>query len=148
NGMRIDGYDEPLDLVATMTVGETGIDIDFAGTSGVSSYGINVPMTYTEAYASFGVRCVVGNTVPNNAGSLGTVRVTAPAGSILNAPPPCAVAARHVIGQMLPDVVMGCLHQARPGLVPAEGTSCIWNPMLVGGHGIAARPGEKVSSPF
>src|SRR5690606_29090216 len=58
NGMRIDGYDEPLDLVATMTVGETGIDIDFAGTSGVSSYGINVPMTYTEAYASFGVRCV------------------------------------------------------------------------------------------
>jgi N-methylhydantoinase B len=31
-----------------------------------------------------------------------------------------------VIGQMLPDVVFGCLDQAMPGRVPAEGTSCLW----------------------
>ena len=34
---------------------------------------------------------------------------------------------RHVIGQMLPDVVFGCLRQAIPDRVPAEGTSCLWN---------------------
>lgn len=136
NTMRIDGYEREIDLVAALTVANDGIRVDFDGTSGVSSFGINVPLTYTQAYASFGVRCVVGNRVPNNAGSLGCVQVTAPAGSILSAPHPCAVTARHIIGQMLPDVVLGCLEQIIPDRVPAEGTSCLWNPVLLGGHGL------------
>ena len=76
--MRIDGLENPVDLVAEMTVGGDGIDVDFTGTSGVSSYGINVPLCYTEAYTSFGVRCIVAPRVPNNAGSLAPIRVTAP----------------------------------------------------------------------
>ncbi len=137
NAMRVDGYEREIDLVAKMTIGDDGIDVDFTGTSPVSSYGINVPLTYSQAYASFGVRCVVGGQVPNNAGSLAPIRVTAPEGSILNAPHPCAVAIRHVVGQMLPDVVLGCLYQACGGQVPAEGTSCLWIPTLMGGHGVA-----------
>lgn len=136
NSMRIDGYERDVDLVAAVTIDDTGLSVDFDGTSPVSSYGINVPITYTEAYASFGVRCVIGSRIPNNAGSLAPVRVTAPAGTILNAPHPCAVTARHVIGQMLPDVVLGCLHQVMPGRVPAEGASSLWNPVLLGGHGM------------
>jgi len=139
NSMRVDGYEEPVDLVAAMTISESGIDIDFTGTSSISIYGINVPLTYTQAYASFGARCVVGGAIPNNAGSLEPVRVSAPPGSILNAPHPCAVAARHAIGQMLPDVVLGCLEQAVAGRVPAEGTSCLWNPVLYAGHGISGK---------
>ncbi|MCP5149528.1 MAG: hydantoinase B/oxoprolinase family protein [Ectothiorhodospiraceae bacterium] len=148
NRMRIDGHDRELDLVAKLTISDHGIDVDFDGTSPVSSYGINVPLTYTQAYASFGVRCVVGPTVPNNAGSLSAVRVTAPRGSILNAPHPCAVAARHVIGQMLPDVVLGCLHQALGDRVPAEGTSCLWNPILMGGHGLVPEEDFGEATPF
>lgn len=136
NAMRTDGYESPLDLVGTMTITDDTIYVDFDGTSPVSSYGVNVPITYTEAYASFGVRCAVGNEVPNNAGSLAAVQITAPEGCILNAPRPCAVTARHVVGQMLPDVVLGCLNQIIPERVPAEGTSCLWNPVLMGGHGI------------
>jgi len=139
NSMRIDGYEEPVDLVATMVISDTGIDIDFTGTSSISIYGINVPITYTQAYASFGARCVIGGAIPNNAGSLEPIRVTAPPGSILNAPHPCAVAARHAIGQMLPDVVLGCLEPAVDGRVPAEGTSCLWNPVLYAGHGISGK---------
>ncbi len=136
--MRIDGYDRDLDLVCALTVSGDGIRIDFDGTSPMSPRGINVPLTYTRAYASFGVRCVVGSEVPNNAGSLSTISVDAPSGSILNAPSPAAVAARHAIGQMLPDVVLGCLEQAmKPGSVPAEGASCLWNPVLLGGPGLA-----------
>lgn len=136
NAMRIDGYEKPVDLVGTMTITDDTIFVSFDGTSPISSYGINVPMTYTEAYASFGVRCAVGGGIPNNAGSLAAVQITAPSGSILNAPRPCAVTARHVIGQMLPDVVLGCLHQIAPERCPAEGTSCLWNPVLLGGHGV------------
>lgn len=146
--MRIDGYDKAIDLTAALTIAADGIDIDFAGTSKASTYGINVPLTYTQAYASFGVRCVIGSAIPNNAGSLLPVRVTAPQGSILNAPHPCAVAARHAVGQMLPDVVLGCLHQAIGDKVPAEGTSCLWNPMLLGGHGLVGDADYGDATPF
>ena len=46
---------------------------------------------------------------------------------------PWPVAARHTVGQMLPDVVFGCLHQVMPGGVPAEGASSLWNPQIFGG---------------
>ena len=151
--MRIDGYDHDLDLACALTVSRDGIRIDFDGTSPMSPRGINVPLTYTRAYASFGVRCVVGSDVPNNAGSLSAISVGAPSGSILNAPPPAAVAARHAIGQMLPDVVLGCLEQAlEPGSVPAEGASCLWNPVLLGGPGLTGaypyRAEPFVANPF
>ena len=130
HAMTVDGYDEPVRLECALHVEERRVRLDFSGTSAVSPYGINVPLPYTEAYASFGVRCVVGGEIPNNAGSLAPVAVSAPSGSILNAPPPSAVSARHAIGQMLPDLVLGCLHQIVPERVPAEGASCIWNPVL------------------
>jgi len=132
--MTIDGYDAPITLKAKLTISKTGIDIDFAGTSPCVTNGINVPKPYTDAYTSFGVRCVIGSHIPNNAGSLSVVRVAAPEGSIVNAPFPLAVAARSTIGQMLPDVVFGCLQQARPDQVPAEGTSSLWNVRLAGGQ--------------
>tara|TARA_A100001037_G_scaffold6312_1_gene6375 strand:- start:3426 stop:5156 length:1731 start_codon:yes stop_codon:yes gene_type:complete len=135
NSMRIDGLEEPVDLVAEMTVGEDGIHVDFSGSSGISSYGINVPFCYTEAYASFGVKCIVAPEVPNNSGSLSTIRITAPEGTILNAEHPAPVSVRHVTGQMLPDVVFGCLAQAVDDAVPAEGTSCLWNLYAYGGPG-------------
>lgn len=127
NEMVVDGYDEPVTLAATLTVSEDGIHVDFTGTSGQAQRGINVPHSYTTAYTVFGLGCVVAAQIPNNAGSLGPLTVSAPLGSILNAPKPAAVSSRHVIGQMLPDVVFGCLRQVIPERVPAEGTSCLWN---------------------
>ena len=150
NVMRIDGYDSPVDLVCQVKVGDGAIDVSFDGTSPMSPRGVNVPLTYTQAYASFGVRCVIGNDVPNNAGSLSAVRVTAPEASILNAQRPAAVSARHAVGQMLPDVVLGALAKAIPDRTPAEGASCLYLPVLLGGQGIGdERGGENfVINPF
>ena len=78
--MDVDGYDTPVHIACALTVAGDTIDVDFAGTSGLSAFGINVPLNYTEAYASFGVRVVVGNDIPNNAGSLEPVAVRAPSG--------------------------------------------------------------------
>ncbi|AMJ62578.1 hydantoinase B/oxoprolinase family protein [Bosea sp. PAMC 26642] len=127
NEMVVDGYDEPVTLAAELTVSGTGIHVDFTGTSPQAQRGINVPHSYTTAYTVFGLGCVVAAQIPNNAGSLAPLTVSAPLGSILNAPKPAAVSSRHVIGQMLPDVVFGCLRQVIPERVPAEGTSCLWN---------------------
>jgi N-methylhydantoinase B len=127
NTMTVDGYDEPLTLACTVEVSARGIHVDYAGTGPAVRRGINVPLAYTTAYTVFGLACIVGKDIPNNAGSLSPLTVSAPPGSILNAPKPKAVASRHVIGQMLPDVVFGALRQAIPDRVPAEGTSCLWN---------------------
>lgn len=138
NTMQVDGYSEPVDLVCSVTISGEGISVDWDGTSGTSTRGINVPLTYAQAYTSFGVRCVIGNDIPNNAGSLSVVRVTAPAGCILNAPRPSAVSARHAIGQMLPDVVLGCLDEPLMGQVPTEGAACLFGPVFLGGEGMIA----------
>lgn len=128
----IDGYDVPLTLHCTLTIDNGELALDFAGSPAPSPYGINVPFPYTEAYASFGVRCLVGGDIPNNAGSLAPIYVQAPAGSLLAARAPSAVSARHAIGQMLPDLVIGAMAQVLPGQVPSQGASCIWNPVLRG----------------
>jgi len=127
NTMTVDGYDAPVTIAAALTVSDTGIHVDYTGTSGQSRYGINVPMAYTTAYTVFGLGCVVASQIPNNAGSLAPLTVSAPLGAIVNAPKPAPVCIRHVIGQMLPDVVFGCLKQIIPDRVPTEGTSCLWN---------------------
>jgi N-methylhydantoinase B len=143
NSMRIDGYDRPIDLIAKLTVEDEHIHVDFTGTSSASSYGINVPFCYTEAYTAFGIKCIVAPKVPNNAASLATMTMSAPENCILNALHPLPVATRHVTGQLLPDLVIGCLHQALGGGVPAEGTSCLWNLFAFGGPGrVDADPGE------
>ncbi len=148
NTMTIDGYDRDVELVAALTISDSGIHVDFEGTSAMSAYGINVVMAYCEAYASFGVKCIVAPAIPNNAGSLKPITVSAPEGSILNAPKPAAVAIRHVIGQMLPDVVIGCLQQAAPGGVLAEGASALWAVQLRGGHGATGEDGGASSPRF
>ena len=134
--MRIDGFGAPIDLKAKVTIGGGYVDVDWAGSSPASDFGINCPICYTEAYTAFGVKCLIGPAIPNNAGTLDSVRVTAPEGTIVNAPWPAAVNARSTIGHMLPDVVYGALHQCMPGRVPAEGTSNLWNLKLGAGHGI------------
>ncbi|MEO4045032.1 hydantoinase B/oxoprolinase family protein [Hoeflea sp. CAU 1731] len=140
NTMRVDGYERPLDLVAALTVHEDHISVDFEGTSAPSPFGINVPFCYTEAYATFGVKCVVAPKVPNNAASLAAIRISTPENCILNAKHPLPVATRHITGQLLPDVMFGCLSQVRtqagdPLAVPAEGSSCLWNLFAMGGAG-------------
>jgi N-methylhydantoinase B len=132
-----DGYDEEVRLAAAMTIGEGDISVDFAGTSGLSPRGINVPPAYCRAYAAFGIKVVVAPEIPNNWASLAPLRMVIPEGSILNAPRPYAVSVRHVIGQLLPDLMMGCLFQAVPERVAAEGSSCLWNPPLRGGGAIS-----------
>ena len=127
NSMMIDGFEKDIKLEAKLTVSDNSITVDYTGTSDKSKFGINVPLSYTKAYTSFGLSCLVSAEVPHNAGSLKPFEIDAPLGSILNAPYPAAVCARHIIGQMLPDVVFGCLEKAIPEKVPAEGASCLWN---------------------
>ncbi|MCY4033418.1 MAG: hydantoinase B/oxoprolinase family protein [Hyphomicrobiales bacterium] len=127
NTLAVDGYDRPLTLKARLSVADDHLHLDFTGTSGLSSKGINVPLNYATAYSVFAMRCIIGSDIPNNAGSLAPFRVTGPKDCILNAQHPAPVAMRHTLGQMTPDLVFGCLHQAVPDKVPAEGASSMYD---------------------
>ena len=150
NEIISDGYDEPVTLKAEMTILDDAVEVDYAGTSGVSTRGINVPAAYTRAYACFGLKVVIAPEIPNNWASLAPFRMKIPEGCILNAPHPYPVSVRHVIGHLLPDLMMGCLHQIIPARVAAEGASSLWNPPLRGGAGISgqARSNKPVLSDF
>ena len=150
NEISSDGYDEPVTLKAEMTILDDAIEVDYAGTSGVSRRGINVPAAYTRAYACFGLKVVIAPEIPNNWASLAPFRMKIPDGCILNAPHPYPVSVRHVIGHLLPDLMMGCLHQTIPARVAAEGASSLWNPPLRGGAGISgqARGNKPVIADF
>jgi N-methylhydantoinase B len=132
--LTLDGYDAPITLRGSLTVGPDGLLMDYAGTDPVVAHGINVVLNYCRAYTIFGLKCAIAPDVPNNAGALAPFRVVAPVDSILNARRPAPVAARHVVGQMLPDLVFGCLSQALPSRMPAEGSSCLWSVQLRGEH--------------
>uniref|UniRef100_UPI0035B063C6 hydantoinase B/oxoprolinase family protein n=1 Tax=Sphingomonas sp. TaxID=28214 RepID=UPI0035B063C6 len=145
--MRIDGYEQPVDLVATLTIKGGSIAVDYTGSSPMSGYAINCPLNYTEAYTVFGINALIAPRIPNNAGTLDAIRVTAPPGTIVNATYPAAVFSRATIGHMLPDVVYGCLDQAMPARVPAEGTSNLWTLKIMAGHGLTG-VGEAAGTRF
>ncbi|MBM3522434.1 MAG: hydantoinase B/oxoprolinase family protein [Alphaproteobacteria bacterium] len=133
NSITTDGYDKPVELVATLTIDDGTIHVDYTGTAATSPFGINVVLNYTQAYTLFGLKCIIAPEIPNNYGSLEPFTFHAPEGCILNTRRPSPVSARHVIGHMLPDLIFGCLHQAIPGRVPAEGSATNWQPQLRGG---------------
>ena len=137
-----DGYEAPVTLKAAMTIHADKIVVDYAGTSGFSQRGINVPAAYCRAYSCFGIKCVVAPEIPNNWASLAPFVMAIPDDCILNTPRPYPVSVRHVVGQLLPDLMMGCLHQAVPGRVNAEGSSCLWNPPLRGGAQVSGQQAE------
>ena len=111
-----------------VTIADDTIHVDFTGTSGMSSYAINCPICYTEAYTTFGMNCVVAPRAEQRRHARRGEGDGARRARIVSATHPAAVYARSRIGHMLPDVVYGCLDQALPGPVPAEGTSNLWTP--------------------
>lgn len=127
NEMRVDGYEEPVDLVVELTVTDEGMHADFSGTSPLSQFGINVPIVYAQAYFTYGMLVALAPELPNNYASLRPFTVSAPAGVILNAQDPDPVSVRHVLGHFVTDLCLGAIAQALPEGVPAEGAGALWN---------------------
>ncbi len=127
-----DGLDEPLTIRCHLSVRGGAIEADYSGSSAQTARGMNVVLNYTTAYTNFALKCAICPQVPNNEGSFRPVRVSAPEGSVLNPRFPAPVAARHIVGHLLPFAVFGALAQVLPERVVAEGSGNIWLTMLRG----------------
>jgi N-methylhydantoinase B len=141
NTLLTDGYDAPINLAAQVTIDEARVEVDFTGTDPMSAWGINCPLIYAKAYACYAIICTLAPDIPNNAASLSFVDVVSPV-NVLNARRPAPVSLRHVIGHMVPDLVLGALAQALPGQVQSEGAGALWN-VHISARPVANGQGER-----
>ncbi len=132
NTLNLDGFDHPITLKAKLEIKRKSICVDLTGSSKAINRGINCPLNYSIAYASYGIKAAICPDIPNNAASLDSIRITAPAGLVVSAIRPSPVTARHVVGQALPDLVLGCLSKALPGEILAESSGALWTISLTG----------------
>jgi N-methylhydantoinase B len=108
--------------------------VDFTGTSPAVRGNVNCPIAVAESAVLFVVQVLVGTEVPMNAGVARATRVTAPAGCVVNAQWPSAVAAGNVeTSQRIADTVFRAL--ALGGVaVPAQGQGTMNNITFGGTH--------------
>ena len=127
DAIRLDGFDAPLDIRCAVTVAGSDITVDFAGTSAQIARPINSVMNYTISYTHYALKCLLDPATPNNDGTFRPIRVSAPAGSILNPRRPAPVWARHLTGHYVPPVIFGALARVMPDRVVADCGSPLWN---------------------
>ncbi len=96
------------------------MEVDFAGTAAQVGGNINCPLPVAAAAVFYAFRCLMPPQTPACAGVFRPIRIAAPAGCLLNARFPAAVAAGNVeTSTRVVDVVMGALAQALPEVIPA-----------------------------
>ncbi len=103
-----------------LNVADGRVDADFTGTAGQVAGNINCPLSVAAAGVFYAFRCLMPAQTPACDGAFRNIRVTAPAGCLLNAEFPAAVAAGNVeTSTRVVDVTLGALAQAIPARIPA-----------------------------
>ena len=111
---------ESLCIKVSLVVSEEGIHVDFSGTHAQVVGNINCPLPVTAAAVFYVFRCLLPDYTPACAGVFECIELGVPAGSMLNAQYPAAVAAGNVeTSSRIVDVVLGALAKALPGKIPA-----------------------------
>jgi N-methylhydantoinase B len=108
------------------TIAGDKLRLDFAGTDSQVDGNLNCPLSVTKSAAFFAVRALTDPDAPPSAGAYRPIEIVAPAGCLLNARYPAAVAAGNVeTSSRVADLVIAALGGARP--VPAQGQGTMNN---------------------
>ena len=127
--------DDDLWIRVAVQIDGDAIRVDFAGTDPAGPGNLNCPMPVTRSAVYFVVRALTDPDIPASAGAFAPVKITAPAGCLVNASPPAAVAGGNVeTSSRIVDAVFSAFAQALP--VPAQGQGTMNNVTLgTGGAG-------------
>lgn len=126
---QLETLEGELELRVAVAIEGDEIAFDFNGTAAQHGGNLNCPLAVTRSACYFAVRCVTDPDVPASAGAFVPVSVHAPAGSLVNARPPAAVAGGNVeTSCRIVDVVFRALEGAVP--VPAQGQGTMNNVTL------------------
>lgn len=126
---------EPIPLKVSVEISAQGhARIDFTGCAPQCAGPINAVLAITISAVYYIFRCLLPEDIPANAGILIPIEVIAPAGTILNAQPPAAVAAGNVeTSQRIVDLLLRALAQALPDQIPAASQGTM-NNLTLGGR--------------
>jgi N-methylhydantoinase B len=127
-----DGFDAPVRIEARVDVRHDGVTVDYSGSTPQVRYGINETFNHTYAYTIFPFKCLLSPSLPNNDGFTRLFKVIAPEGTIVNAKPPAAVGARHLIGHQLQAAIFEALAPVMPEKVQADSGTPLWSILLRG----------------
>jgi N-methylhydantoinase B len=137
------GRSTPVPIRVTARVEEETVTFDFTGTAPAIQGSLNAVESVTRSACYYVVRCLVGEVmgeIPVNTGCFAPVHIVAPAGCLVNARPPAAVAGGNVeTSQRITDAVIGALAVAMPDRLPAAGQGTM-NNVTMGGKTAADRP--------
>jgi N-methylhydantoinase B len=124
-----DGYSgQSVRLRAAVHIHHGTARVDFAGSSPACRGSVNAVFAITYSAVFYVFRCLLGEDVPACAGLMEPIEVRAPAGSVVNARAPAAVAAGNVeTSQRIVDVLLRALAQALPGRIPAASSGTMNN---------------------
>jgi len=142
-----DGFsDTPINIRCAITIASNQATVDFTGSDPQTSGGVNANLAITLSATLYCFRCLVEEDVLYNDGIRRAVHVIAPAGSVVNARHPSAVAGGNVeCSQRITDVVLGALAQALPHRILAASQGTMNNITL---GGTDTRPCPTHGQPF
>jgi N-methylhydantoinase B len=111
----------------------SSVVVDFTGSDPQVQGSVNAVEAITYSAVFYVFRCLVADDVPATSGLMRPVRVIAPAGTVVNAVPPAAVAGGNVeMSQRIVDVLLKALAPALPGRIPAAASGTM-NNLTIGG---------------
>jgi N-methylhydantoinase B len=130
---------KPIRLFCTVRKRGDRMQIDWTGTSPQVKGAINNTWSFSAAASFTAVKSVLSINMPNNDGVFRAIEVIAPPGTIANALPPAACAARGLTGFRMVDCCFGALAMLYPDRVFAasEGGN---TGITIGGYDRARRP--------
>jgi N-methylhydantoinase B len=114
------GRREDIHIKLAVEVKDSDINVDFDGTSSQVDWGGNVVYNFTYAYVFMAVKSAFDPDIPINEGAIRPIKMTAPAGTVVNCKFPAAVAARMQIGHFMTEMVFKALADATPDNIIAE----------------------------
>ncbi len=127
--------DEDRIIAVTVTIEGDALTADFDGTDAQVPANFNAVEAVTRSCLYYAVRVATDPTIPANGGCYRPLRLEVPAGSLVGARPPAAVAAGNVeTSQRIADVLLGALAGAAPRRVPAASQGTM-NNVLIGSGG-------------
>jgi N-methylhydantoinase B len=127
--------DEPRKIAVRLKLNpEAGeIHVDFAGSSPQVAGSVNAVRSITMSACFYVLRCLLDEDAPATAGILRPLTISTPAGSIVDASPPAAVAGGNVeTSQRIVDVLLRALAKAIPDRIPAASAGTMSN-LTIGG---------------
>ncbi|WEX08903.1 hydantoinase B/oxoprolinase family protein [Chelativorans sp. AA-79] len=119
----------PVRLSLALTVRDGTVHLDFTGTDPQVAAAMNIPSRgRPHAWLTLRVLALIhtiDRTVPLNAGLLGPVSITAPAGTVVNPQEPAATGVRHAAAIRVNDVLNGAFGLALPSVMPAAASGTV-----------------------